>query len=433
MTEPNPPANEPAAPSAEAPTGAPLPADDAPPAAAPAGAPAVGEPESRPPRELTAIAAIVAFAIGIALAMAAYVAVNHGSLAASAAPQSWDPSKMSVPRGTGRLEGGTLVARAPENDVLIVSLPTDFRARELSAVSWDVVDVPPDADVRLLFSSDFRPKRVQNRPLAVEDGRVLPTTLAGDPDWLGRITGLAIAVRAPGATVRVRGVAVKSQSAAQIVRDRAGEWFRFEPWSGTSINAVTGGAPAQNLPLPVPVAIAALLAFGALVAARRFAPARFPRTAGAMAMLVFFVAWAVLDVRWTVNLARQVAETVARYGGKDPPERARAAEDGDLAAFIDKAKAQMPAEPQRVVVLAQAHYFRGRAGWHLLPHRVLWEPVRDVPPEAGLLRPGDFVVVWQRPGTQFDAASGRLRFENGVDVPAKLVLGERGAGLFAIL
>ena len=42
-------------------------------------------------------------------------------------------------------------------------------------------------------------------------------------------------------------------------------------------------------------------------------------------------------------------------------------------------------------------------------------------------------VVWQRPGTQFDAASGRLRFENGVDVPAKLVLGERGAGLFAIL
>ena len=430
MTDPSPPSNEPAPPAADdATAGASPPAGDA----APAGAQILEEIDLSPPREFTVLAALAAFAIGLALALGVYVAVNHGSLAASAAPQSWDASKMSVPRGTGRLEGGTLVAQAPANDLLIVSLPTDFRARDLSAVSWDVVDVPPGADVRLLFSSDYRPRRVESRPLAVEDGRVLPATLAGDPDWLGRITGLAIAVRAPGATVRVRGVAVKSQSAMQLVRDRAGEWFRFEPWSGTSINSVTGGAPAQSLPLPVPVAIAALLAFGMLVAARRFAPARFPRTAGAMAMLVFFVAWAVLDARWTVNLARQVAETVQRYGGKDPADRARAAEDGDLAAFLDRAKARMPAEPQRVVVLAQAHYYRGRAGWHLLPHRALWEPVRDVPPEAGLLRPGDFVVVWQRPGIQFDAASGRLRFENGVDLPAKLVLAERGAALFAIL
>ena len=93
----------------------------------------------------------------------------------------------------------------------------------------------------------------------------------------------------------------------------------------------------------------------------------------------------------------------------------------------------VPADPQRIVVLAQAHYFRGRAGWHLLPHRALWEPARDLPPHAGLLRAGDFVVVWQRPGAQFDLASGRLRFENGVDLPAKLLLSERDAAVFAIL
>ena len=149
--------------------------------------------------------------------------------------------------------------------------------------------------------------------------------------------------------------------------------------------------------------------------------------------MLFLVAWAVLDARWTVNLARQLAETVDRYGGKDATERSRAAEDGDLVAFLDKAKALLPAEPQRIVVLAQAHYFRGRAGWHLLPHRALWEPVRDLPPQAGLLRAGDFVVVWQRPGAQFDLASGRLRFENGVDLPAKLLLSERDAAVFAIL
>lgn len=401
-------------------------------AAAPeAAAPAAG-PSAPVRRDLTPVAAIVAFAIGCVLALALYVVANQGTLRAATEPKTWGAEHMNVARGSGKLENGTLVAQAPANDVLIVSVKTDLVARELSAVAWDVAGLPPGADVRLLFTSDYRPRRVQNRPLAVEDGSVLPAALAGDPDWLGRITGLAIAVRAPGATVRVRGVTVKSQGASQLVGDRAGEWFRFEPWAGTSINSVTGGAQTQSLPMPVPVSIAALIAFAALVVARRFAPTRFPRSVASLAVVVFVVAWAVLDVRWTANLARQVAETFDRYGGKDPAARALAAEDGDLVAFLDKAKALLPAEPQRVVVLAQAHYFRGRAGWHLLPHRVLWEPARDVPPPAGMLRPGDYVVVWQRPSTRFDPASGRLGFENGVEMPASLLLSERGAAVFAI-
>jgi hypothetical protein len=376
---------------------------------------------------------IAAFAIGIMLVLAAYVVVNDGSLRASSEPKTWGAEKMSVARGTGKLEGNVLVARAPANDVLIVSVPTDFRARDLSAVAWDLVDVPAGAAVRLLFQSDYTPRRVHNRPLSVEDGRVLPASLAGDTEWLGRITGLAVVVSVPGATVRVRGVTAKSQGAAQIVRDRSGEWFKLETWTGTSINAVNGGAAAQSLPLPLVVTVAALIALAALAAIRHFAPAGFPRGTISIATVLFLLAWAVLDVRWTVNLARQIADTLGRYGGKDATERARAAEDGDLVAFLDKAKALLPAEPQRIVVLAQAHYFRGRAGWHLLPHRALWEPARDLPPHAGLLRAGDFVVVWQRPGAQFDLASGRLRFENGVDLPAKLLLSGRDAAVFAIL
>ncbi len=404
-------------------------ADAAPVAAATDGA----KPSAPPPRDRTVTASIAAFVIGTVLVLGAYVAANNGSLRASGEPKAWGAEKLSVARGTGRLEGNVLVARAPANDVLIVSVQTDFRARDLSAVTWEVVDVPAGAAVRLLFQSDYTPRRVHNRPLSVEDGRVLPASLAGDAEWLGRITGLAVTVSAPGATVRVRGVTAKSQGAAQIVRDRSAEWFKLESWTGTSINAVNGGAAAQSLPLPVVVTVAALMALAALAAMRHFAPAGFLRGPISIATVLFLLAWAVLDVRWTVNLARQIADTVGRYGGNDATERSRAAEDGDLVAFLDKAKALLPAEPQRIVVLAQAHYFRGRAGWHLLPHRALWEPARDLPPHAGLLRAGDFVVVWQRPGAQFDLASGRLRFENGVDVPAKLLLSERDAAVFAIL
>lgn len=384
------------------------------------------------PRDLTVAATIVAFAIGCALVIAGYVAINGGAFSASASPQSYPAAKMNVPRGLGRIESGALAAHGVGNDVLIVAVPTDFRARDLPTIAWDVTGLPADADVRLLFSSDYTPRRVHNRPLVVEDGRVQPLALVDDRDWLGRITGLALAVRAPDIVVRVRGVTAKPLSLYQLVADRATEWFRYEPWTGTSINGVTGGATTQSLPLPIPLALAAAIAFALVAGARRLFPARFPRGIASIAALVFVIAWLVLDARWTANLVRQAAATVERYGGKSADERARAAEDGELVAFLDKAKALLPEGSQRVVVLAEAHYFRGRAGWHLLPHRAWWEPARDIPPAPGTLRQGDYVLVWRRPGAQFDAARGNLRFDNGVEVAAAALLVERGSALFAV-
>lgn len=397
--------------------------------------PPAGEasPAAAPPRDVTPVAIVVAFVACCAIALAAYVAINEGSFRSTGQAQVYGIAKMSVPRGTAKRDGDTLVVQAPVADVLIVSTPSDFRARDLASIDWDVEDVPAGADVRLLFTSDYRPRRVENRPLAVEDGRVQPIVLSGDRDWIGKITGLALAVRAPGATIRVRGVTAKPQTALQLVGDRAREWFRFEPWNGTSINAVTGGAQAQNLPLPVPVTIAALIALAALALVRRLAPARLPGTLASIAAGLFVLAWAVLDVRWTANLARQNVATIERYGGKDAAGRADAAEDGDLYRFIEKVRAALPADPQRIVVLSSAHYYRGRAGWHLLPHRVMWTPTVDAAPARDLLRPGDYVVVWQDSHAAFDAAAGRLRFDNGVDLAAKLVTGEGPHAVYAIL
>ena len=384
------------------------------------------------PRDQTVMTTVAAFVVGCLLVVAGYVAINGAALLAAAAPKSYEAAKMSVPRGVGRLQPDGLAAQGVGNDVLIVAVATDFRARDLETIDWDVSGLPADADVRLLFNSDYTPRRVHNRPLAIEDGRLRPIAMTGDRDWLGRITGLAIAVRAGGEPIRVRSVTAKPLSLTQLLADRAREWFRFEPWTGTSINSVTGGASSQNLPLAIPVAIAALLALGIVVLLRRLLPSRYPRGIASIAVLVFVVAWLVLDVRWTANLARQAFATIERYGGRDAAARLLAAEDGELVAFIDKAKALMPGDPQRILVMSDAHYFRGRAGWHLFPHRVAWEPVRDVPPSPGMLKSGDYVLVWRRPGAQFDAGKGRVRFDNGVELPATMLLVERGSALFAI-
>ena len=50
--------------------------------------------------------------------------------------------------------------------------------------------------------------------------------------------------------VRIYGVIVKPTGAVELLKDRAGEWLAFEGWSGTSINAVAGGADLQDLPFP---------------------------------------------------------------------------------------------------------------------------------------------------------------------------------------
>jgi len=95
---------------------------------------------------------------------------------------------------------------------------------------------------------------------------------------------------------------------------------------GTSINTLAGGADVQDLPLPALLAatiILAALAWYALARRRGFA------TALPAALAVLFVGgWLLLDLRWTVNLGRQVRATAAQYAGKDWRESRLAAEDG---------------------------------------------------------------------------------------------------------
>jgi hypothetical protein len=108
-------------------------------------------------------------------------------------------------------------------------------------------------------------------------------------------------------------------------------------------------------------------------------------------------------------------------------------EDGPLFQFIEKARAKMPATPARVFVVADAGYFRGRAAYHLYPHNVYFDPRENGLPPAGVLRPGDYVVVYQRRGVQFNANEQKLRFEGGEPVSAEALLVEPGAALFRIM
>ena len=337
-------------------------------------------------------------------------------------------------RGTASVQADELVVtQSGEGGDSVISLGTDLRAADFSVVDWIAIDVPESAQVALLWHTDYEPTRVNRSTVRVVSGRLLPVAIGTDPHWIGKITGLALVVHGPlPEPLRVRGVVVKPADAVETMRDRIREWTAIEPWTGTSINTVTGGADIQFLPLPL-LLIAAVVIAGAALAwrARRGWRGAAPSVAVAVAGLFLF-AWFVLDARWAFNLSRLAQISGQRYAGKDWREKHLAADDGALFAFIEKVRSVLPATPARVFVLADAHYFRGRAAYHLYPHNVWYEPYANKVPPAERLHAGDWIVVFQRHGVLYDAGQRRLRWDGGATLPVDLKLLDGGDALFVV-
>jgi len=377
------------------------------------------------------------------LALAAAIVVVLLGYLAFTVPASWFPSStlkqwgvrdMTLPRGIGGAVNGEFIVSATDaSGQAYVAIVTDLRARDYAAITWDARNVPADADVHFLWRTDYAPRKIFSAPVTVEAGRLLPVVLANDAGWLGHVTGIGLAIR--GTLVQpfaISGVAAKPSGAVGILQDRAREWLGFERWKGTSINTIIGGDDVQQLPLPLLLAASIGIAGAAMLLWRRFRGS-FGMADAALAIAIMFAAsWFVLDARWTWNLARQAQATVAQYGGKDWRGKHLAAEDGPLFEFVEKARAEMPATPARIFVASEADYFRERAAFHLYPHNVYAEPRANTLPTSNLLKPGDWMLVYQRRGVQFDPTAGKLRWDGGAPVSAQLKLRGEGAALFLI-
>jgi len=387
-----------------------------------------------PPRVRTALWFM---ALALLLCAAAYLVLN--------APGAWFPSAttkvlsfrdFTLTRGAGAPQNDALVVTGVDDSgTALITANSDLRSSDYPLIEWNASGFSELADVRFLWRSDYAPGKLNSAPLRVSAGRLLPLELAKNPAWVGRITGVALTVRGPLAMpVRLSGMTAKTGGLRDVATDRIGEWFMFERWSASSINTLSGGAEAQELPLSLMLAVATVIAAGAW-AALAWRRRRMESLPIVLAVL-FVAAWITLDAVWTLNLARQVAETRAQFGGKDWREQHLAAEDGPLFAFIERARTKLPAPPvpsARVFIVADAAYFRGRGAYHLYPHNVFFDPSNNTLPAATSLRPGDFLVVYQRRGLQFNPDEKRLRWEGSPAIAAEALLVEPGAALFRIL
>ncbi len=374
-------------------------------------------------------------ATGFLLCLLGYLAVAvPARWFPEASARVWGAAELTLARGSGQVSGDELVVTAADpSGIAIVSVSSSLRAADFPAVAWLAADVADDAEVRLVWRTDVHPQRLNSAAITVTAGQPMPTMLATDQAWVGRVTGLALTIRAPlDKPVRIRGLVAKPMGAVEILRDRAREWLAFEAWTGSSINTVVGGADSQDLPLPPLAAAACAVACALLLALRRRRPGLTPAATGGLVLALFAAAWLVLDARWAWNLVRQEQATVGTYGGLTPTEKHLAAEDGALYAFVEQARRVMPDTPVRVFVVADAAYFRGRAAYHLYPHRVYTDRIDGTMPPAGALRPGDWLANFDARSIAYDAVSGSLRWNGDQAVAAEPRLVVPGAALFLI-
>lgn len=367
--------------------------------------------------------------------LAGYLALTiPGPWFSSASLKNYDAKVLAVAVGNGAIDDDALVVTpADASGTIIITVTLALSAGDYRGIAWHVSGLPAGTEARLLWRSEFKPGRTFTLAIPMEADRLAPIVASRDPNWIGPLNGIALALRLPSAEpVRIAGVTADPLTLRSQLASRLRDWTTFEAWSGASINTVVGGADLQELPLPVLLGLAAMLAAAAAVALAHWRP-RWIGAGLPLALAAMLVgAWIVLDARWQWNLARQVIVTARTYAGLDWREKHVAAEDGPLFEFIEKVRAKLPATGGRVFMFADAHYFRGRGAYHLYPHNVFFDPwTNNIPPTA-VLRPGDYVVVYQRRGIQFDPALGMLRWDSGAPVAAEPLVVEPGAALFRI-
>lgn len=386
-----------------------------------------------PPRAFAVAAWLLA--ISVAVCLLGYLAVTvPGPWFGHAQPMHWDARAFGVTRGTAQLGADGLSLLAPDpNGTTLVALTTSFRASDYPQIVWQTSEVPDGVRVALIWRNDYQPGRVFSRELDVEGGRITAAQLARDPNWIGNIDGLALGLRGTFTQpILVRGATAKPMTAVEVLFDLVDEWLNFEPWRGTSINNRTGGVEVQTLPLTLLLALVVGLGALTYVTLSRWRPHSVGPLRPVVIAGMFAVAWFMLDGVWQWDLIRQVELTIAQYAGKSWRERHLAAEDGPLFAFIEKVRATLPPPPARVFMIAETNFFRDRGAYHLYPYNVYFDPWQNIIPPPSAMRSGDYLVVFQRQGVQYDAAQQHLRWDGAAPVSAELLLIDAGAALFRI-
>ncbi len=358
-----------------------------------------------------------------AILLVAFLQYNWpGKWLGSAPALSWNGAALKLTKGQGFSSDRTLAIEGlGEQGIAVASLsPRAFQAKDYSAVSWAIAEVPPGAELAFLWRTVENPNRIFARPISSSKSGTLPLELAGDENWRGQIMGLALTVKGQlDAPITVKGLSLKPVSAGEAMAKMAGRWFALDGWQGTSINFVDGDAAEQDVSYVSAVAALLVVALALYLALVKFKRLRIHVT---LVWGLVFIGWLALDARWQWNLLRQLDLTRQQFAGKSWEDKHLAADDGPLFDFMRQVKAKLPAAPGRILFFSDDAYLRGKGAYFLYPYNVMVSPNFFAP---DLFKSGDHIVLLGKKEMQYDAAHQSMEWA-GAQLRADLLLSSGG-------
>ena len=352
---------------------------------------------------------VAALAVVVAIAV---VAGADGNYLARPLPIARPAADFTLPRGGGERRGDTWVVQATDASgtaVLSVNV-APFAAAPYSRVDVGLKALGPSRPrVALLWRTREHPGRMNAKPLEWTGDRIRPLQVGAEDGWDGTVTGLAIVVRAPlKEPVALAGATVGAGSALDKLAEIVGQWAAFFPLKAHSNHFPFDEERDYSLSPLATVALAQVLGIGAyLVWARRRKTVPDRRTIA----FVFLAGWMLLDLRWQINLWRQLGDTAAAFAGKSTEEKHASGVDRELYALVQRVLAKLPQPPARIAVLATNDSLRFRVAYFLYPHSV--NGIFGPEPRAGDLRAGDHVLLFFYDKAVYDRETQALVWTDG--------------------
>lgn len=255
-------------------------------------------------------------------------------------------------------------------------------------------------------------KQVYYRRVGVAPGRSFWLDMSGETRWSGNASTLAVIfLGPPGGRVALDALQLAPNRFPYSLYTRIAGWTTFVPWSHSSINAHLGVVTPGEAPYPVLVAVGLLAIALALYVVWVFL-LRQGTFRWAVPGILLFIVWIGLDSLWQGRLLRQAEVTWKNLAGQTTVQKRANGVDRELYRFVQTVDQALGERDGRVFVSSSSDYFGMRAAYYLYPRNVYWKRHAKTLPEAGYLRPDDYVVLLEPFTERFNADAGELLYND---------------------
>lgn len=381
------------------------------------------------------------FALALAGVLAWVVAANSGAdRFGTTPPRTVNGAAFQLTHGSGRPEGTSFILESAQEGLASLSAEiSPFQAEKYPRVEWDLRSLDPPGEIAFAWRTRENPRRTYSKPLFWLFDRMLPLRLDANEGWRGTITGVALVARGNmRAPLEVRSLNLPSASAGATLAETFTQWAAHFPFKGYTISFPFDAERAHFMPIAKAIAIACGLAIIGYVALARL---RSRQVDWRVPWAIFAAGWILLDLRWQVNVALEVAAAAERFGGKTSEEKALARDDAPLVALAQELRRALPPPPARVLVLCDNGVIALRVAHFLFPYNVSRNrSARNEERERGTmpapspatLRSGDNVVLLFYSGLRYDADKRQLIWPDGGTMAADVVVAKPEALLVRI-